>query len=85
MEKYGCPALTIILTGDPEVIYGRFLERDASPDRHRGHVVNDCYPEKESAGGERIRVDTTDFSAIDMEWLFLQIEEWMNHIRLSGR
>lgn len=28
------------------MIYQRFLEREHSPDRHRGHVVNDCYPEK---------------------------------------
>ena len=33
------------LTGDPAVIYRRFLERDQSPQRHRGHVVNTGYPE----------------------------------------
>lgn len=46
IEKYQYPALTITLTGDYSVIYRRFLERESSPDRHRGHVVNDCYPEK---------------------------------------
>lgn len=39
-------ALTITLTGDYKVIYQRLLKREKSPDRHRGHVVNDCYPEK---------------------------------------
>lgn len=39
-------ALTITLTGDYRVIYRRFLERESSPDRYRGHVVNGCYPEK---------------------------------------
>lgn len=46
LEKYRYPVLTITLTGDYRMIYQRFLERDVSPDRHRGHVVNDCYPEE---------------------------------------
>ena len=46
LENYPYPVLTITLTGDYRVIYRRFLERESSPDRHRGHVVNDCYPEK---------------------------------------
>lgn len=106
LAKYQYPVLTIILTGDYKVIYQRFLERDARPDRHRGHVVNDCYPEKKkhsaeeiktasisyedfahaakkrgfdtfSVHGERIEVDTTDFSRIDMEKLFSQIAKWI--------
>lgn len=47
LEKYACQAITVTLTGDYPTLYRRFLERNASPDRHRGHVVNDCYPEKE--------------------------------------
>ena len=46
LEKYQYSVLTITLTGDYNVIYQRFLKRESSPDRHRGHVVNDCYPEK---------------------------------------
>lgn len=54
LEKYQYAALTITLTGDYKVIYRRFLERESSPDRHRGHVVNDCYPErKENSPKER--------------------------------
>ena len=44
LEKYQYSVLTIVLTGDPQTIYQRFLERESSPERHRGHVVNDCYP-----------------------------------------
>lgn len=106
LEKYRYPALTVTLTGDYEVIYRRFLERESSPDRHRGHVVNDCYPEKAGsgsaetkaapvsyenyvhgieqrgfdafcAGGSQIRVDTTDFSGVDMEKLFSQVAAWI--------
>ena len=105
IEKYQYSVLTITLTGDYNVIYQRFLERQSSPDRHRGHVVNDCYPEKkenhpkvseiknisceqfvrgiEQRGfdafcveGRQIRVDTTDFSKMNMEELFSQIEAW---------
>ncbi len=109
MEKYQYSALTITLTGDYNVIYRRFLERQSSPDRHRGHVVNDCYPEKEEntlkalkaktisyenfvrgieqrgfdafcIGGRQIKVDTTDFSKINMGELFLQIAAWKEEI-----
>ena len=105
LAKYQYSVLTIALTGDYQVIYRRFQERDLSPGRHRGHVVNDCYPEKRERSpeelrattisyekfvyqiknrgldnfcvdGRRIEVDTTDFSGIDMERLFLQIAEW---------
>ena len=109
LTKYQYPALTITLTGDYEVIYQRFLERESSPDRHRGHVVNDCYPEKKEnnrkeqkkktisyenfvhgieqrgfdafgVDGRRIKVDTTDFSKMDMEELFSQIAAWKEEI-----
>ena len=105
LEKYQYSALTITLTGDYKVIYQRFLERESSPDRHRGHVVNDCYPEKKEnnpktlkaktisyenyvrgieqrgfdafcVDGRQIKVDTTDFSRINMEDLFSRIEVW---------
>ena len=110
LEKYQYSALTITLTGDYKVIYQRFLERESSPDRHRGHVVNDCYPEKKEnnpetvkskaiscekfvcgiekrgfdafcADGRQIKVDTTDFSKINMEELFLQIAAWKEEIQ----
>ncbi|MCR1843383.1 hypothetical protein [Murimonas intestini] len=34
------------MTGNYGDIYQRFAERNNSLDRHRGHVVNDSYPEK---------------------------------------
>lgn len=109
LQTYQYPALTITLTGDYKVIYQRFLERENSSDRHRGHVVNDCYPEKKEkspetitsktisyenfvrgieqrgfdafcADGRQIKVDTTDFSKIDMEALFSQIAAWKEEI-----
>ncbi len=46
LEKYSYTAITVTLTGNYPEIYKRFVERNNSPDRHRGHVVNDSYPEK---------------------------------------
>lgn len=46
LSRYSYQAITVTLTGDYSVIYQRFLARNESPDQHRGHVVNDCYPEK---------------------------------------
>ena len=47
---YGYQAVTVRLTGDPHVLFQRMTERNSSSDRHRGHVVNDHYPEiKEKA------------------------------------
>lgn len=45
LERYRCQSVTVELTGEASVIYRRFLARDVSPERHRGHVVNTCYPE----------------------------------------
>lgn len=45
LEKYGCFPITVLFDGDIEVLYQRFILRDQSPARHRGHVVNTQYPE----------------------------------------
>ncbi len=105
LERYRYPVLTLHLTGDYRAIHQRFLAREASPDRHRGHVVNDCYPERAGGRpegqetkafsyedfvrgikargyddfqvpGEQIRVDTTDFSKVDVDKLLGQIAAW---------
>ena len=47
LDKYSYKTITVTLTGDYRTIYERFVERNNCVDRHRGHVVNDCYPEKE--------------------------------------
>lgn len=109
IEKYQYSVLTVTLTGDYKVIYQRFLKRENSPDRHRGHVVNDCYPEKKEnnlktlkaktisyenfvcgiekrgfdafcVDDRQIKVDTTDFSKINIGELFSQIAAWKEEI-----
>lgn len=45
LAHHSCQPVTVELTGQADALYRRFLTRDTSPDRHRGHVVNTCYPE----------------------------------------
>jgi len=47
LGEFPCTAITITLTGDLPTIYSRFVQRNNDPSRHRGHVVNDRYPETE--------------------------------------
>ena len=61
LEKYQYSALTVTLTGDYKVIYQRFLKRENSPDRHRGHVVNDCYPEKKKNNLKTLKAETISY------------------------
>lgn len=49
LNRCGCTPVTVLLDGDPAVIWQRFILRDQSPGRHRGHVVNTEYPERTPA------------------------------------
>lgn len=46
LNRCGCTPVTVLLDGDPAVIRQRFVRRNQSPERHRGHVVNTEYPER---------------------------------------
>ena len=50
-RRYRYRAVTVLLTGEVQVLYQRFLERQKDPGRHRGHVVNTCYPERPGGKG----------------------------------
>ena len=54
-ERFGSRVINIRFTGDLDTVYGRFVLRDQDPTRHRGHIVNDCYPEPD---GPRAYVPT---------------------------
>lgn len=49
LGRTGAKPVTVLFDGDLSVIHARFLRRDQSPERHRGHVVNTRYPETEPA------------------------------------
>lgn len=44
IDKAGCNCVTVFLNGDPEVLYKRYVERDARHSRHMGHTFIDRYP-----------------------------------------
>lgn len=50
IDKYHYIPITVLFDGDVKTIYNRFIERDNSPTRHRGHVVNTEYPESVNLG-----------------------------------
>ena len=45
IEKYQCKTITVRFHTDINVLINRFVIRDKSPERHRGHVINTQYPE----------------------------------------
>jgi len=49
LARTNAKPVTILFDGDIAAIHARFLRRDQSPERHRGHVVNTRYPETEPA------------------------------------
>lgn len=61
LERFICRTVTVELTGKEEVLYRRFLERDRSPERHRGHVVNTCYPERPGQAESRRPISFEQF------------------------
>lgn len=61
LKQYACPSVTVMLTGDSREIYQRFLAREKSPDRHRGHIVNTCYPEPPGKKADCVPVSYEQF------------------------
>lgn len=62
LNKYGYSTLTVIFEGNMKAVYKRFIERDMSSARHRGHVVNTQYPEPE---GEKAVYVPAPFEAFE--------------------
>lgn len=62
LHACGCPALTVLLRGEMPALYERFVRRDESPLRHRGHVVNDRYPELPGQKARRTTPALEDFA-----------------------
>lgn len=58
LSAYRYEPITVCCACDPAVLYARFLEREKDPLRHRGHVVNTCYPER---ARERAQAEPVSF------------------------
>lgn len=48
IDRCGCRCVTVFLSGDPEVLYQRYVERDRKNSRHMGHTFIDRYPPQPS-------------------------------------
>ena len=78
VNQHNYTPLTFILTGDWQVLYKRFVERDALPQRgvankHWGEHVFEDFAKinaglaKFNIGGRLVKIDTTDMIAQDFE------------------
>lgn len=77
--RCGYHALTYVFAGDLRVLHRRFLEREGSPAREPANRMGGLYDDYAvfaenvrpladfCAGGEIIRVDTTDFQSVDFD------------------
>lgn len=102
VDRYQCEILTVYFHAELRTVHQRFLVRDRSPERHRGHVVNTQYPEVSgetqsiearrvtaeefyaamqargivdfAPGSAMIRVDTTDFAAVNYERILGEVK-----------
>ena len=52
IEEFGIDCTTVFLSADPEVLYRRYVERDAAHRRHLGHAMQTHYPPHEGESTE---------------------------------
>lgn len=88
-EENGYQVLTLVLRGDADVLYQRYLHRMNEENRHPVHLSTTLHvqtdflhiAEQIRTGkiiGEAIEINATDFSYQDDEVLFAKIDEFMN-------
>lgn len=75
--RSGCKCVTVFLNGDPDVLYQRYVARDAKKVRHLGHTFIDRYPPQE--GDVLGRSMTREYFADRFE------KHGMADFRLDGR
>lgn len=84
----GCAVLTLVLRGDIDVLYGRYLHRMNDENRHPVHLSAplhvreefDAYIQAlrlETVPGETIEIDASDFSYQTDEALLARIDRFM--------
>lgn len=77
INKYHYTPITVLFDGDMKTIYNRFIQRDNSPTRHRGHVVNTEYPESISRNSIPSQIKFEDFQKTFEE-------RGIRHFNISG-
>jgi len=85
VQKYNYRALTVLFDADIEVLHKRFCERDVTDERHPGlqsrskmHTDIDNFkrgglPLRDFCVGEKITVDTIDFTKVDNNEIDAQV------------
>ena len=85
IQKYTYRALTVLFDADMKVLHKRFCDRDVTEERHPGlasksNVFNDyevfntvTLPLRDFCVGEKIVVDTTDFTKVEYSKIDAQI------------
>ena len=61
IENFDCKTVTVRFHTEINVLSERFLRRDRSPERHRGHVVNTQYPEAAGEEANTVEAQIKDF------------------------
>ena len=81
IDKYGYICLTFKFTGDTQVLYKRFIEREKTPERGKANKIGFdvsfemfdkwCHGlDGFNVGNEIVKVDTTDFNTVDYNVYF---------------
>lgn len=90
--RYGYRALTYVFEGDLHVLHRRFLARDNSPEREPANRMGGLYDDYAvfaenvrpladfHAGGEIVRVDTTDFQTVDFDGYIEQARRFIESV-----
>ncbi len=88
LEKYNCECLTFVFTGDLEVVYERYIEREKT-NRHWVHIIegedkemfmnsHKQFGQADVSVGQTVKVNTTDFDKVDYEKLYDIAENFLN-------
>lgn len=76
IEKYKPNCITIFLSGNEEVLYKRYVERDKNHARHLGHIVQEHYPLHEG--------DSPDYTMTPEEFNEKFVKRGMSQFSVQG-
>ncbi len=88
LEKHACAPLAFKFTGEIPVLHKRYVERNALPERGDANRFSGETPphvfetycrnlDAFHVGGEAVRVDTTDFAAVDYDCLIRRAQKFI--------
>lgn len=95
IEKYGYTPLTFKFTGDTQILYKRFMEREKTVERGQANKIGADIPydifdqwchefDNFNVSGKTVQVDTTDFAGIDFDAYIEFVRQFMNQTQYCG-